>query len=118
MLKKIYNKFFKIGFTYNFGDGRTLTDKAKQKFSDQIFGPTAIAQSAFRALRNPLFAFALRTYLDLAFFPQDMSKFLSTMRLHVIRDTLMSEAWLHTKIFRDVCSFFFTTIGWTTYYVW
>jgi hypothetical protein len=47
-----------------------------------------------------------------------MSEFLSKMHINVIRDTLLAEPWLHAKIFRDVCSFFFTTIGWTTYYVW
>ena len=53
-----------------------------------------------------------------AVFPQEMSKFLSGMHVSVIRDTLLSEPWLHAKIFRDICSLFFTTIGWTTYYIW
>ena len=110
--------FIFSGFTYNFGEGKTNPNKPFQKYMDQIFGPTAIASSAFRALRNPLFAFSLRTFLDLIFFQKDMSKFISTMHINVIRDTLLSEPWLHAKIFRDVCSFFFTTIGWTTYYIW
>ena len=104
--------------TYNFGEGRKNPDKVRQKYLDQFFGATAIAQSAFRALRNPLFSFALRTYLNLAFSQEDMSKILSKMHISEIRDTLLSEPWLHAKIFRDICSLFFTSIGWTTYYVW
>ncbi len=29
----------------------------------------------------------------------------------------LSEPYLHTKIFRDVNTFYFTSVGWATYYV-
>jgi hypothetical protein len=51
-------------------------------------------------------------------FPSNMTQSLGDFHVRTIRDTILSEPWLHAKIFRDVCSFFFTTIGWTTYYVW
>jgi hypothetical protein len=47
-----------------------------------------------------------------------MTESLSKTHIANIRDTLLGEPWLHAKIFRDTCSLFFTSIGWTTYYVW
>ena len=111
------NLYF-AAFVYNFGEGKKNPDKSRQKYLDQFFGPTAIAQSALRALRNPLFSFSLRFWLDLIIFSPNMTQSMRDLHLYTIRDTLFSEAWLHAKIFRDVCSFFFTTIGWTTYYIW
>ena len=85
---------------------------------DQFFGPTAIAQSAFRALRNPLFSFTFRFFLNIFLFPSNMTRSLGDFHVRTVRDTILSEPWLHAKIFRDTCSLFFTTIGWMTYYIW
>jgi hypothetical protein len=90
----------------------------RQKYLDQFFGPTAIAGHALRAFRNPLFAFTFRFWYDLVFHTANMTESLSKTHIASIRDTILSEPWLHAKIFRDTCSFFFTSIGWTTYYVW
>jgi hypothetical protein len=106
------------GLVYNFGETRKNPDKVRQKYLDQFFGATAIAQSALRAFRNPLFAFTFRFFLDIFFYPNNMTQSLGDFHVRTIRDTILSEPWLHAKIFRDVCSFFFTSIGWTTYYVW
>jgi len=51
--------FLKAG-TYNFNEPRKDPNSVRQKYLDQIFGPTAIALSAMRAFRNPLFSFSMR----------------------------------------------------------
>jgi hypothetical protein len=117
--KKYINMFsFLSALVYNFGEGRKNPDKSRQKYLDQFFGPTAIAGSALRAFRNPFFAFTFRSWYDLVFHTKNMTEVLSKAHISAFRDTILSEPWLHAKIFRDVCSFFFTSIGWTTYYVW
>ena len=109
---------FFSALTYNFGETKKNPDKVRQKYLDQFFGPTAIAGSALRAFRNPFFAIFFRTWYDLIFHTQNMTQIISKAHLNTWRDTILSEPWLHAKIFRDVCSFFFTSIGWVTYYVW
>lgn len=104
--------------TYNFGEKRTNPNKVRQKYLDQFFGPTAIAGHALRAFRNPFFAFTFRFWYDLVFHTKNMTESLSKTHIATIRDTILSEPWLHAKIFRDTCSLFFTTIGWMTYYIW
>ena len=104
--------------TYNFGEQRKNPDKVRQKYLDQFFGPTAIAGHALRAFRNPFFAFTFRFWYDLVFHTKNMTESLSKTHIVTIRDTILSEPWLHAKIFRDTCSFYFTSIGWAIYYIW
>lgn len=60
-----------------------------------------------------------RFWLDIGIHTKNTTDFMQTVHVATIRDTILSEPWLHAKIFRDSCSLFFTSIGWTTYYlVW
>ena len=56
--------------------------------------------------------------MNIFFYPANMTRSFGDFHVRTVRDTILSEPWLHAKIFRDICSLFFTTIGWATYYVW
>ena len=49
------NVIFYLACAYNFGEAKKNPDKVRQKYLDAFFGPTPIATSGLRALRNPLF---------------------------------------------------------------
>ena len=73
--------------------------------------------SGLRAIRNPLFQFTFRFWYDLFVHNVNMTESLRNTNMSLIASTWLSEPYLQTKIFRDINTVFFTSIGWSTYYV-
>ena len=46
-----------------------------------------------------------------------MTESVRNTNMTLIAKTWLSEPYLHTKIFRDTCTVYFTSIGWAVYYI-
>ena len=73
--------------------------------------------SALRAFRNPLFHFTFRFWYDTIVHNANMTESVRSTNMTLIAKTWLSEPYLHTKIFRDTCTVYFTGIGWAIYYI-
>ena len=64
-----------------------------------------------------MFQFTFRFWYDTIVHNTNMTESVRNTNMSVIASTWLSEPYLHTKIFRDINTVFFTCIGWSTYYI-
>ena len=64
-----------------------------------------------------MFQFTFRFWYDTIVHNTNMTESVRNTNMTLIAKTWLSEPYLHTKIFRDTCTVYFTGVGWAIYYI-
>ena len=105
------------GAVHNFGETKKNPDKVRQRYLTSFFGPTAVATSGFRAIRNTMLPLFTMTSMNLIFSRNSFVELLQKLSVKSFADVILSMPFIQVRTFRITNTLYFTMIGWAMFYI-